>query len=122
MIMSTSAIKIGKSIEKSLRPMQRSIVAGSSSFAELGINLENLSALKTEDQFYVLSQSISSIDNPAQRAAMAMEVFGKSGTELLLLFAAGADGMQKMDTMADELVLTMNQSAVTAFLPDDKKE
>ena len=36
-----------------------------------------------------MGEAIGKIENPAQRSAMAMEIFGKSGAKLLSVFAAG---------------------------------
>jgi hypothetical protein len=55
-------------------------------FAGLGLNLSDLSKMSPEAQFAAIGNAISQIQDPAQRAAVAMQIFGKSGGELLGVF------------------------------------
>lgn len=54
-------------------------------FNSLGLSLTQLAAMSPTEQFTTLAQAIGGIQDPTQRAAMAMQLFGKSGTELLPL-------------------------------------
>ena len=77
-------------VETGVRNMQRTIAgaaAGSESAAEalaaVGLSAEQLMALSPDQQFMVIGKRLNEIRDPAQRAAAAMEVFGRSGTTLL---------------------------------------
>lgn len=77
-------------VETGIRHMQRSIanaIGGSKEAAEalasLGLTAEQLQTLSPDQQFEVIGQRLTAIQDPAQRAAAAMEVFGRSGTNLL---------------------------------------
>jgi len=61
----------------------------SRAFTDIGLSAQALSGLAPEDQFRAVSEAISGIENPAQRTAAAMAIFGKSAGELLPLFADG---------------------------------
>ncbi len=50
---------------------------------ELGINTLALSRMSLQDQFAELSRVISAIPDPADRAAAAIKLFGRSGVEML---------------------------------------
>ncbi len=50
---------------------------------ELGINTLALSKMSLQDQFMELSRVISAIPDPADRAAAAMKLFGRSGAQML---------------------------------------
>jgi len=85
-----AAAKVGPTINK----MQKAIVdattkggAMADTFTGLGLDLGKLGAMSPEDQFKAIQGAISGIQDPAQRAAAAMAIFGKSGGELLTLFA-----------------------------------
>jgi hypothetical protein len=87
-----SADKIGGVINK----LQKTITdfgSGSASAAKpfdaLGIKFDDISKLDPAAQFELIQSKISAIQDPAQRAALAMQIFGKSGGELLTLFADG---------------------------------
>jgi uncharacterized membrane protein len=86
-----TADKVGPVINK----MQRAIVeAGEGSgpaadaFKTLGLNLDSLRAMTSADQLQAVGSAINGIADPAGRAAAAMQIFGKSGGELLTLFAS----------------------------------
>lgn len=76
--------------------LQRTIVeaasgggAAADALAGLGISAQSIATLAPEDQFAQVAAAISAIADPAQRSAAAMAIFGKSGAELLPLFAEG---------------------------------
>jgi hypothetical protein len=52
---------------------------------KLGINFDELKAKNPGDQFEDIASRLSKIENPAQRAHLAIEIFGKSGIELMPL-------------------------------------
>ena len=56
-------------------------------FADLGLSLSQLKGLSPEDQLKTIGKAIAAIPDPAQRAATAMEIFGKSGGALNQVFA-----------------------------------
>jgi len=56
-------------------------------FADLGLSLSQLRGLSPEEQLKTIGKAIAGIPDPAQRAATAMEIFGKSGGALNQVFA-----------------------------------
>jgi hypothetical protein len=77
-----------------LNKMQKAIVdAGDGSskaadaFTQLGIPLSTLQNLSPDEQLRAIGKAIAGIPDPAERAAVSMEVFGKSGGALNQLFA-----------------------------------
>lgn len=77
-------------LETGLKKGQKAIAdaAGGSkeagaALAALGLRASELATLKPEAQFRLIAARISGIPNPTRRAAMAMQIFGKSGTKLL---------------------------------------
>lgn len=54
-------------------------------FTRLGIDFEKLQAMSPEEQFRAIQQAIAALPTPAERAAAAVALFGKSGVELLPL-------------------------------------
>lgn len=84
------------SVGSSINKLQRTIVEAASSggaaadaLAGIGLSAQSLASLAPEDQFSQVAAAISAIQNPAERSAAAMQIFGKSGAELLPLFAEG---------------------------------
>jgi hypothetical protein len=87
-----SADKVGTIINK----LQRSIYeAGQGigtaipAFEALELNLSDLARMSPEKQFETIQKKIAAIEDPTKRAGIAMQIFGRSGGELLTLFASG---------------------------------
>lgn len=82
------ADKVGTAINK----LQKFIIDASNGaanqtavLARLGLSMNDLANMTPTEQMQVLAEQISRIENPTERAATAMQVFGKSGGELLPL-------------------------------------
>lgn len=58
-----------------------------------------------------IADELVAINDPSQRAARAMELFGRSGTAMIPMMIEGGAGMQKLMDRAKELGLTMESSA-----------
>ena len=58
-----------------------------------GLDAGEVAKLGTEGAFYKLVEVMQGIQNPAERAAVAMDLFGKSGQGMINLVARGADGI-----------------------------
>lgn len=56
-------------------------------FTKLGLNFQELQAMAPEQQFQAIQQAIAALPTPAERAAAAVAIFGKSGVELLPLMS-----------------------------------
>jgi hypothetical protein len=106
-----------ETIEKGLRTMQRVLgdAAQGSTMAQealttLGLSFDDLKDLTPEQQFKLLADRLSRIEDPTLRAAAAMKVFGKSGTQLLPLLANGAAGIEALQAQARNLGLTISST------------
>lgn len=72
-------------------------------FAKLGLVFDELRAKTPTEQFEAVADAISKIADPAERAAAAVSVFGKTGIELGPLFSEGPGALQKMREEATAL-------------------
>jgi hypothetical protein len=82
------AEKVGSSIakmQKNIEDARDGSGTAANAFAAMGVSVDELEGKLPTEQFKILSSGINSIDDPTQRAAAAMGVFGKSGAELLPL-------------------------------------
>ena len=80
-------------------------------FSSIGLSAQDLAASSPEEQFYKVADAIAGIDDPTRRAAVAMQVFGESGRELLPLLSGGSAGINEMRTEARELGATVSTSS-----------
>ena len=108
---SLAAAKAGLSSEEFAKSLQRlSVSVGKADgekdtnpFAKLGLSVEELKAQNPEQLFESVAEALSSIANNQERAAIASEIFGKSGIRLLPLLNDGADGLRRAREEAEKL-------------------
>ena len=74
-----------------------------SAFDAIGVSVSELSSLSPDKQFEVIADKLAGISDPGARAAAAMDIFGKSGADLLPLMKDGAAGIQAFREEAKSL-------------------
>lgn len=105
----------GKGIQKlgvNLGEAQTGNKAAIKSFSDLGLSVADLSRLAPQDAFEQVAAAISQLPNPAQQAAAAVSLFGKSGAELVPVFQEGAGFLEQMRAEAERLGLVLNKDQV----------
>jgi hypothetical protein len=81
-----SSDKVGTSLNKLQKFMADAAAGGADQTATLnalGLSMSDLAGKTPSEQMQVFAKKIAGISDPAERARAAMEVFGKSGGELL---------------------------------------
>jgi hypothetical protein len=108
-------------LENGVRHMQKTLTeaaAGSEEATDalrsLGLTVGDLSGLKPDEQFRLIADQIAKIPDATFKAATAMKVFGKSGTELLPLMEGGSAGIRELEQAAKRLGLTMDTATAKA--------
>jgi hypothetical protein len=110
-----------ETLEGGIRKMHRTIndAAGGMASAEdalaaLGLTADALRQLSPEDQFKLIADRLSKVEDPGQRAALAMEILGRQGTMLLPLMQDGAAGIDAWIKKAREMGLTITGDTAKA--------
>jgi hypothetical protein len=85
----TSVQPVLAKLQKNIAEAATGSAEAAMKFATMGISLEEIQGLSADQQLTKVGEAITKIQNPAQRSAMAMEIFGKSGAKLLSFFASG---------------------------------
>lgn len=76
---------------------------------KLGVSVEDLVGKKPEEAFFILANSMASVEDEVQKAALAQDVFGRSGTQLLPLLAEGAEGVARLRQEARDLGIVFDE-------------
>ncbi len=97
------AVNIGKAtpgdaLDKSLRA--------------INLSVGELRALAPEQQFSAIGNAISTLPTVADRAAAAVEIFGKQGAALAPLFREGATSIEELQAQAERLGLIVDETQV----------
>lgn len=72
-------------------------------FDAIGVSVSELAGLSPDQQFERIADGLASIQDPGARAAAAMDIFGKSGADLLPLMKDGAKGIRDFREEAKSL-------------------
>lgn len=97
-------------LETGIAKMQKQITLGGKAFESLGLSVEDLKKMSPEEQFDAVAKAIGDIEDPTERAGRAMEVFGKSGTQLLPMI----EDMEALREEARELGFVMSGEAAAS--------
>lgn len=102
-------------LEKGVQKMQRTVDAaanGSQMAAEalgrIGLSAADLAGMAPEDALARIADGLSGVADPSTKAAIAMDIFGKSGTKLIPLLNGGSAGMAALRKQAEELGIVMD--------------
>ena len=86
-------------VTNAVSQMQRRIAAGDDSalgaLRQMGITLDELNRMSPDQQFVRLARGIREVEDPAQRVRLAVELFGRSGADLLPVLVSDIDSVAR---------------------------
>ena len=110
-----------EAFENGIRRMQRTLFdagrglsTATDALGELGLKSKDLESLSPEAQFRLLADRLARIEDPSRKAALAMTIFGRSGTELLPMLEGGAAALDAYEKRARNLGLVMSTEDAAA--------
>jgi hypothetical protein len=103
-------------VETGVRKMQKAIFAAAGGSEEaakalgaLGLTAQQLQGMSADEQIGMIADRLLGIPDAGDRAAVAMLIFGKSGTSLMPMLAGGSAGMAAFAAEAKRLGIVMDQ-------------
>ena len=109
------ADRVSQSVALMQRQLAEAATSGSGAAADaisrLGLNIQDLLAMAPDEQFRLLAERIGSVEDPAIRTGIAMDIFGRSGNDLVTLFKdAGAfeQAEKRLGALPDVLARNAN--------------
>lgn len=78
------------------------------SLTKIGLSAEALKSMGVANAFAAISEAMKTVEDPAERARIATDLFGQSGSELLNVLALGADGFEQAAMQAEALGLSVS--------------
>lgn len=79
--------------------------------SSLGLNYQQLIDQSPEQQFLMIMNSLADMTNHTEKAAIAQEIFGRAGTDLLPMLENGSVGLQELRDRAQELGVVFDQES-----------
>ena len=110
-----SAISTGlKTLTNKLDDAKNGSKDATAMFEKLGLSLEDISQMSREELFGAVISGFQGMEDSAERAALANDLFGKSGQELAPLFNTTTEETQRLIKEVNELGGVMSDDAVKA--------
>ena len=100
-----------KRFSKNINDASMGIGTGVRAFEQLGIKVEdNNGNLKTQEQLlFEVADKFEDMENGVQKTAIAQDIFGKSGTDLINVLNGGSDAMRAQLKEAEDLGLVFSE-------------
>ncbi len=87
------------------------------SLAKLGIKAQDLIDKPLDEQFAAIADGIKGLSNPADQAAAALDIMGRSGADLVPVLRKGSAGLADMRTEAENMgAIVSTEDAANAKL------
>ena len=83
-------------------------------FSKLGISMEDASKMSREDLFQAAITGLQGMEDTTERAALANDLFGKSGQNLAPLFNQSAKATKEQMALAEKYGMVMPEATVKA--------
>jgi hypothetical protein len=83
-------------------------------FGSLGLSVNDLAGMNPAQRFQAIAAALQNVPDSAERARLAVSLFGKSGAQLLPMFEGGAAGIAEAAAEAERFGLTLNAQQTTA--------
>ncbi len=85
-------------LQKNVTGVDEESKAAQAALKSIGVTSEELQSLKPEDQYKLIGERLQAIEDPAKRTAASLQLFGKTGADLLPFFknlTGASDDMER---------------------------
>lgn len=106
-----SGISAG-ALQTSMSKLAQGMAKGNDAFAAMQLQTRNAdgSLKSTRDMLGEVADKFASYKDGAEKTALALQLFGKAGADMIPLLNGGAAGLAEFDAMAQQLGLTMDEA------------
>lgn len=81
-------------------------------FNKLGVSMNDLQSMSREEAFDAVIKGMQGMEDSTERAALANDLFGRSGQELTALFNQTAESTEQLKNKAHELGMIMSDETI----------
>lgn len=76
---------------------------------ELGLNAIDLAKISPDKQFKKIAEAMKGVEDHGKKVAIAYDLFGAKGTDLINTLALGAEGLNRTSSEAEALGISLNR-------------
>ena len=106
----------GEALGSALQKMQRNLVdarddtgATADALRTLGLDSQAVAAMSSEDAFRAIADAVQAIEDPALRVSAAMDIFGRSGGDLVPLLSGGSAALKESEELINKYGLALSR-------------
>ena len=99
---------MAKAIAESENPTSDAAIA----FKAMGVSMDDLRKKSPNELFMMLADRFSEMKDGANKTALALAIFGRSGANILPVFADGAAGIQKLKDEAAKMGAALSEEQI----------
>lgn len=103
-----------KTLTNTLEDARAGTQSARDKFAALGISMDDLRGKSRDDVFGMVVTQLQGVTDETQRAALATEMFGRSGMNMIPMLNMSAEELQKVMDEADRYGIVMSEDSVKA--------
>jgi hypothetical protein len=105
-----------ESLQTGFRTLANNMVAGADAFAQLGISLQNTDGTmrSSVDVFSDVADRFASMEDGALKSSIAVDLFGRSGLDLIPMLNEGSAGLAKFARQSDAVSYTLTTKTAKA--------
>jgi len=98
-------------LQPTMSRLNKAIAEGSNAFKAMGVDARNSdgSLRSTRDVLADVADKFAGYEDGAAKSALAMELFGKSGADMISVLNLGGEGLAALDAQAASLGLTIDK-------------
>jgi len=108
-------IKGLQTLQRNLQGARDGLTTYTRAFERIGVSTEELFKLNVEDQFLLIADALSQVENATTRSASAQEIFGRAGKELLAFFADGSQSAREWGDALERTGAVMSEDMINQF-------
>lgn len=103
-----------KRLSKAIVDAEAGLATYVRAFDRLGVSVDDLIGLEAEDQFWLVAMALANVEDTATRTATAMDLFGRSGTNLVPMLDMGAEAIGDAREAAHDLGIVFSEEAAAS--------
>lgn len=101
-----------KKLAKNLHGADEEGAKAVDTLGDLGLSVDELRGLSPDQQFNKIADAIAGIEDPSKKTALAMEIFGSSGADLIPMLENGSAGLAEMAEEGKKLGVVLSDDAI----------
>ncbi len=107
-------------LSRNISDASKGIGEAKDAFKEMGLNIDRLRLKPLNEQFFIILEALSRVENQTDKVNIAMKIFGRSGGSTLQIIADGFEGAEKLqkDFLKTGRALTKEQAESFAKFKD----